>query len=299
MTIAVAWIRTIRDCEELLFVTDSRLSGDGRTFDACPKVITLPRGDCAIAFAGYSGHAFPMMQQLAHAITAHGPLNRGAMDISAVRTHTIKIFDSMSRLIASSVHISSTTDTAPEAEFIFGGYSWISKRFELWSFKHDINANRFIARPPKCVRRVEYNSRLHFSQRLDGAGERLAGNIVVTGDQAPVAEKLLIQKLRAKPHCDRLDMEPFEVVRDMLRDQRHSETIGGAPQLVKVYQYMKSSLFGVYWPDRNGTIHLQGRPCLGYERIDQWVIDPDSTRSEPPHYASREAEADPSLPVTD
>ena len=131
MTIAIAWVRTIRDCEELLFVTDSRLSGDGRTFDACPKVSTLPRGDCAIAFAGYSGHGFPMMQQLAHAISAHGPLNRGAMDVTALRTHALKIFDSMSKLIASSIHLSSPTSIEPEAEFIFGGYSWINRRFEL------------------------------------------------------------------------------------------------------------------------------------------------------------------------
>jgi hypothetical protein len=68
MTIAIAWVRTITDCEELVFVTDSRLSGDGRNFDGCPKAMILPRGDCAIAFAGYTGHAYPLMQQLALAI---------------------------------------------------------------------------------------------------------------------------------------------------------------------------------------------------------------------------------------
>jgi hypothetical protein len=296
MTIAMAWVRTIRDCEELVFVTDSRLSGDGRTFDACPKVITLPRGDCAIAFAGYSGHAFPMMQQLANAIAAHGPLNRGAMDITMLRTHALKIFDSMSDLIASSIHLSQPTATAPEADFLFGGYSWIAKRFELWSLRYAPTEKRFLASPPKCIRRVAYNGKLHLSQKLSGAGERLAGNIAITGDQAPAAEKLLIEKLRQKPDCKRLDMEPFEVVRDMLRNSKRSETIGGAPQVVKVYQYMKSSRFGVYWPDRTGSIFLQGRPCLGYERIDQWVIDPDTARSEPSN-AAPPSENDPALPI--
>ena len=65
MTVAVAWVRTIRDCEELVFVTDSRLSGDGCNFDACPKLLTLPRNDCLIAFAGYTGHAYPVIHQLA------------------------------------------------------------------------------------------------------------------------------------------------------------------------------------------------------------------------------------------
>lgn len=77
-------------------------------------------------------------------------------------------------------------------------------------------------------------------------------------------------------------MEPFETVRDMLRDAKHSETIGGPPQVVKIYQYMSSAPLAVFWPDRtSGIVHLQGRPCLGYERIERWVLDPDFLRSEP------------------
>jgi hypothetical protein len=160
-------------------------------------------------------------------------------------------------------------DTAPEADFLFGGYSWVSKRFDLWSIRYSPAEGCYIAQAPKCIRRVEYNGKLHISQRLDGAGTRLAGNIALAGDQARVAEKLLLEKFSAKPGCDRINMEPFEVIRDMLREPQHSETIGGAPQLVKVYQYMKSTPLGVYWPDRlSGKIHLQGRPCLGYENID-------------------------------
>jgi hypothetical protein len=52
MTVAIAWVRAIRDCEELLFVSDSRLSGDGRNLDVSPKILTLPRTDCAICFGG-------------------------------------------------------------------------------------------------------------------------------------------------------------------------------------------------------------------------------------------------------
>lgn len=281
MTIAVAWVRTIRDCEELVFVTDSRVSGDGRTFDACPKVVTLPRGDCAIAFAGYTGHAFPMMQQLSNAIDAHSPLKRGSLDMVAMKSHMLKIFNGMSGLIVSSKFLSSPMSTAPEADFLFGGYSWIGKCFELWSIRYSEKQKRFIAVAPKCIRRVAYNGMLQFSQRLHGMGEKLAGKIIFTGDQAKVAEQSLIERLSQKGDCTKIDMEPFEVVRDMLRDRNHSETIGGAPQVVKVYQYMGSAPLAVYWPDKHsGTIHLQGRPCLGYERLDRWILDPDTLRSE-------------------
>lgn len=105
MTIAVAWVRTIRDCEELVFVSDSRLAGDGRTFDGCPKIITLPRSDCAISFGGYTGDAFPMLLQLSLAIESHGPAKRGALDLKALRTHMVKLFDSMAEQIQPSVHV--------------------------------------------------------------------------------------------------------------------------------------------------------------------------------------------------
>lgn len=54
-------------------------------------------------------------------------------------------------------------------------------------------------------------------------------------------------------------MEPFEVIRDMLKEQWESQqkrsekyrTIGGAPQMIKVYQYMNSRPVGMYWPEKS------------------------------------------------
>jgi hypothetical protein len=187
----------------------------------------------------------------------------------------------MSSLIFSSSRISSPVDTSPEANFLFGGYSWISKSFELWSIQYSPGGRSFVARPPKCIRRIPHTGELAISSRLQGEGERLSGNLLFAGDQAAVGEKLLIERLNNKSATERLDMEPFEVVRDMLRDGGRSETIGGAPQLIKVYQYMRTAPIGVFWPDKaSGKVHLQGRPCLGYERIDRWVLDPDTLRSE-------------------
>ena len=57
MTISIAWTRKVYDYEELVFVSDSRLTG-GKKFDACPKILALPRTDCAIAFANTSGRVF-------------------------------------------------------------------------------------------------------------------------------------------------------------------------------------------------------------------------------------------------
>lgn len=295
MTIAIAWVRTIKDCEELVFVTDSRLSGDGRNFDGCPKVMAFPRGDCAIAFAGYTGHAYPMMQQLAFAIESHAPLQRGSMDLYALRSHMLKILDSMSGQIASSPRISRPEEVAPEANFIFGGYSWIKKRFEIWTFKFNSAERRFEALPAPWVSYLQPAKKIVMRRRNELPDTFPIGKIAFAGDQSQLATELLASRLLVKsngPDRKRLDMEPFEVVRDMLRSPDHSETIGGSPQVLKVYQYHKSAPLGVFWPDRkSGVPHIQGRACLGYERTDRWILDPDTLVSQNLNQSVNEAQA--------
>ncbi|MBB3009487.1 hypothetical protein [Cupriavidus alkaliphilus] len=283
MTIAVAWVRKIRDCEELVFVSDSRLSGDGATFDGCPKILTLPRSDCAISFAGYTGHAFPMMLQLSLAIDSHAPSKRGSLDLAALRSHALKIFDSMGEQLKTSKLLSLQEDVLPGATFLFGGYSWIKKKFELWSFSYRAKEGCFVADPAQWLMFHKEADRVILRNKKIENGETSLGKIAFAGDQAPLAKELLLKKLNSFGAMDHesLDMEPFEVVRDMLRDRNHSETIGGAPQIVKVYQYMRTASLGVYWPNRTaGKVHLQGRACLGYERVDRWVLDPDELISE-------------------
>ena len=81
-----------------------------------------------------------------------------------------------------------------------------------------------------------------------------------------------------EPHP--LDMEPFEVLRDMTREEAYP-SIGGPPQVVKVYRHMNSLPFGVYWPTReSGVKTLLGRPLLDYEIPGAPVIDPDRPTSD-------------------
>ena len=87
----------------------------------------------------------------------------------------------------------------------------------------------------------------------------------------------LIKKKDDRYSLEKLDFEPFEVVRDMLRSTSKPHTIGGPPQVVKVYQYSDCVPLGVWWPDRpNGSPHLQGRRCFGYERTERFFLDPDT-----------------------
>jgi hypothetical protein len=282
MTIAIAWVRRIRDCEELLFAADSRLSGDGRIFDAAPKILALSRNDCAIAFAGLTQDAFPMMLQLSLAIQSYGPTRRRSIDLSELRSHVLKIFNGMSSLISSDANVKgSPPDDMPSAEFLFGGYSWIKKEFVLWRIHFDRGLGRFVARESQWAyfRPGESGLRISYLPKVERMNA--LGRIAFAGDQWLNARLLfsaeMSRRRRAGEELSKMDLEPFDILVNMLRDVDKSSTIGGAPQLVKVYQYSKNVSFPIYWPNKvSGTVFLQGRPCVGYERLDTMVLDPDN-----------------------
>lgn len=254
--------------------------------------MTLPRTDCAIAFAGYTGHAYPMMQQLALAIASHAPLARRTMDLFSVRKHALKIFDSMAGQIRSSEKLSQPSDVTPGAEFLFGGYSWIKKEFAFWHIHHSRTEGRFIAQPGDWLVHSARAKAIVIRKGKRPREGRVLGRILFAGDQAPIARRLLLARLNSSPQSASLDWAPFEIVRDMLRDPAHAETIGGAPQIIKVYQYMDSAPLGVLWPDAaTGQVYLQGRQTLGYERTDRFVLDPDTFDSSAHRLPALKAEA--------
>ncbi len=282
MTIAIAWTRKVLNYEQLLFVSDSRISG-GATFDACPKILTLPRTDCAVAFAGYEGHAFPMMLQLGLAIDAFPKMRRGAHEMSRVRTHALRIFDGMSKLIDTTISGQREILTNPDATFIFGGYSWRLRRFQVWTLKYEASDKKFGAHPAPSLCFFSDQNRVGWGRRK-APGITSLGIVAIAGDQSREARRRLFELVSGRigkktPKNSALNMEPFEVVRDMLRDPNRSSTIGGAPQLVKVFQYLRSASFAVYWPNKeSGVPHLHGRPVLPYEAWDKHVLDPDTLK---------------------
>jgi len=83
-----------------------------------------------------------------------------------------------------------------------------------------------------------------------------------------------------------LDMEPFEALCNMLRKVNKRDTIGGAPQMIKTYQYMNCRPVGVYWPEKiddfsNRTI--LGRRMFDFEDTKYWFIDPVTLRTNSCH----------------
>lgn len=219
-----------------------------------------------------------MIHQLALAIDAHAPTRRRSLDLTSLKSHALKLFDAMAAEIRLSPQLRGVMDTDPGAEFIFGGYDWVKKEFEIWSVRFNPETRRFAAHPPQSLAYLPSAGRVVLTSAKRPRGEVL-GRVLFAGDQAPKAQESFLRRFPQGMRQDqmKIDWEPFETVRDMLREPGKSETIGGPPQIVKVYQYMDAAVLGVHWPDRaTGRVHLQGRPCLGYERIERFVLDPDT-----------------------
>ncbi|MGX5573303.1 hypothetical protein ACWKTS_18185 [Bacillus toyonensis] len=262
MTISIAWVRKIKGSEELILVSDSRLSGNATYWDQCSKVLTLPRSDSAIGFAGSTDFAYPLMQQLYLSISSYKRSSDRALDLHDLRGHVLKVFNSLQKSIDFQVEV--IKKDLEKTEFIFGGYSWKRKEFSIWRIFYNKGVKSFQYKPATSIGKFN--------------------NIIFAGDWAATARKKLIDHLQNKygkvlqgVDVEGFDMEPFEVVRDLLRSSERSATIGGAPQLVKVYQHMNCRPVGVYWPSKKtGIATLQGRILQDYEDSDFWFFDPDT-----------------------
>jgi len=91
MTLCVAWIRQVNDMEELVFATDSTLTG-GEKWDHGIKLFELPRKDCLLSFAGSTARAYPLILNLVSSISFDKQLDSPATHIEEVLKHIADLF---------------------------------------------------------------------------------------------------------------------------------------------------------------------------------------------------------------
>ncbi|MEZ4722977.1 MAG: hypothetical protein R2813_13970 [Flavobacteriales bacterium] len=259
MTLSIAWIRRIGNSEELVIATDSRLRF-GCAWDCCPKIFNLPRSDSAICFAGDTMHAYPIMLQIKNSIEMYPKLHSRAMDIRDARGHFLRLITKMRQYIHD-LPSNLQRPEAPETFFIFAGYSWASQAFKIWIIKYDKFSDQFIHETPKTI---------------------MKNLIAITGDDVKEIRKRIyaLMESRGKKPGDGMDMEPFEILRDKIREESNV-AIGGPPQIVKIYKHMNTMPHGVFWPNKESkSISYLGRPVLDYEMIPYPIIDPDTLETE-------------------
>jgi hypothetical protein len=255
MTLAAVFIRKVpnrRDRDELVVVADTTLTG-GQRFDQGTKIFQLPRSDALFCFAGLTYYAYPLAMQLAASI--------GSYDRSADRRHPLRrVVQHASRIFAQSFKLIHHTpsDGMPvdmPASFLFGGFSWHDNGFKIWR----ISMNR--------------EGRVFPLEEIK-AGYAFIGTEVALPDAEARLQALLRERQKTP---DALDMEPFEVVRDVIRGGAYSD-IGGVPQIAKVFRHMTTHFYATLWPCVDGRVrpHAFGRPLHGWEKTSWSMFDPDA-----------------------
>jgi hypothetical protein len=260
MTVVAAWVASYTGqnskIEEIRIVADSRLSG-GYRFDAAPKIMQFARGDCAIAFAGDIGFAYPLMLQMHGAIDSYRPARTRAFTIDKLRSHLLRIFND---IINNCLHdVAHPNDEHPDISFIFAGYNSTTKRCELFVAIWDRANRRFVFQNADRIRGRE-------------------GYLVVIGDGKVALLGEIHNIVARNPRHRPWKWEPFEALRNFCRNANPQDTVGGTPQVVKIYQHSSTADVPIFWPNiASGQIALRGRILTAGERTDhREALDPDS-----------------------
>jgi hypothetical protein len=263
MTLTMAWTRMVGTHEELVFASDSRLSG-GSDWNCCPKLMLLPRGDSLIAFAGSTLDAYPLMLQFRNWVETDPGARTRFRDINSIKKRMRTIFNDM-RIFIDDLPRGQSKPDPPDCELIFGGWSWQAGDFRAWRFRY-----------------VQSREMMDFEPFASGMKIGRDHPIVFAGNPAAVETArdeiiaLLMKRGRFRPGIGYFDMEHFEVLRDIIRGEMFDD-VGGPPQLFKVYKHGNSQPFAVRWPMPDGrTVSVLGRPLFPRERTHLPVLNPDA-----------------------
>lgn len=264
MTITLAWERRLANYSEIIFCSDSRLTGDGN-IDVCQKVFPLPREDGAIGFCGSTLIAYPIINQFISYVKNYKKNVDRALDGSELPRRLAGLAN---RFLESYVDAVDLERELLETTFLIGCFSWRLGRPIINKIVFDNGPKQYVAANSSFPK--PKSASLHKGSRQFG----------MIGDIAHQYFQELGRHIDFA-NAKRFDMEPFSALANMLGDPAftcrrgdHGGVIGGAPQLLKVYPFFRTVEFGVHWPgSASGKLFLNGREVFDFEKIQLPQID--------------------------
>ena len=145
MTLCAAWIRQVNNTEELVFATDSTLTG-GEKWDHGVKLFELPRKDCLLCFAGSTERAYPLILNLISSITFDTRLASPSTSLSEVIEYISDLFSTLVTTVINEVQGSgeSIHELRGSAKFLFGGWDWQQGVFRVWELFYSEDTEGFL-----------------------------------------------------------------------------------------------------------------------------------------------------------
>jgi len=264
MTITLAWERRLANYSEIVFCSDSRLSGGGN-IDVCQKIFPLPREDAAIGFCGSTLIAYPIINQFISYIKNYKKNIDRALDGSELPRRFAALAN---KFLTSYMDAVDLERELLETSFLIGCFSWRLGRPIISKIIFDNGPRQFVAARsvfPESKSAGLYQERTQFG---------LVGDL-------PYQYFDELSRHIEYATATRFDMEPFCALSSMLgnlvytdRRQNLRGVIGGAPQLLKVYPFYRIIEFGVHWPDaETGKLYLNGRRVFDFEKIQLPQLD--------------------------
>lgn len=261
MTLCIAWIREVQQSEELVFATDSTLTG-GEKWNHGIKLFELPRRDCLLCFAGETHRAYPLILNLISTIKHNEKLQDPKLDLQDVLYGIAEIF---TELVKSIFELPSgdTSEIGSEAKFLFGGWCWRDSCFKVWRLFYSTDAEAFL-----------YNEEI--KDNKSGKIAFLGDPEIATKNISEIAYNKYKEVLINKDKFNgKLDMEPLDVLVDMSRNRDVYE-VDGALQIGKIYRSGTNEFFGMMWPSIKGNPTFLGKLYNNHNKPKAKYYDPDT-----------------------
>lgn len=259
MTLCTAHIRQVNDTEELVFATDSCLTG-GEKWKHGIKLFELPRKDCLLCFAGDTFRAYPLVLNMVSSIHLDKYLQSPSATLEEVLEFLSEQFTTLVKTITE-VDKERIHEERGSAQFLFGGWDWQKGAYRVWKLHYTKDAEGFV-----------------FDELTNGSDQTIFYTFLGNADIDVEKEaKDRFKKLLADEDKfgKKLDMEPLRVLSSISLDKTIRE-VDGSLQIAKIYKSTRTEFFGIYWESSKGQPCFQGRE---YNEINKPLVryfDPDT-----------------------
>lgn len=275
MSLCIGWIRRTNDSEEVVLASDSCFSG-GQRFMAAPKLFSVKRGDFALACAGSTTYSFSVIEHIRQAMDCNEQISRRKYDLVDIIHYIVDVTNETLGHEKEQIQSDET-----DFRMILGGFSWKFKKPILRIIEYVPRDKKYCAHEVKSLK---------------------LSPIAVIGDIDAISKvrTAIYKKLEADGVKDggNWDMQPLSVLMDFIDDPYYT-TIGGVPQLIKVFPYMRTQPWGVTYGDNK--VYFYGRRLLNYETFPHMIYNLTtggvSFMKSVNEYYKREYEAVPKLNV--
>lgn len=241
MTISISWQRKFLGVNEIIFASDSRLSA-GYRWDCAQKIFPIDGPNFCISFAGNADFAFPCIFQFQIMVKNYPKFADGAGRIQVLAKDFNAIVNQLFEIVDDQM-IAQFSNT----QFLFSGFDFETGESYQKIIQYNLEKDSYVRENFSGIQSGGVNAAIGFAGDFRELFFQKLGKIIAT------------QKTE-------LDYQPLQVLNEIIMEQDLLSSVGGKPQIVKVYKHRNYLPYAVKDNLESEDIYLFGRPLLTYEK---------------------------------